>query len=341
MHKGVSRLLAGLWLALLVVASPALTSPAAAREALASWADGPAKQAVTEFVREVTREGGPKFVPKGERVAVFDNDGTLWVEQPVYTQLRYVLAQVPAVVKKNPELANAEPFRTVLSGDRAAIAKLPLEELGKLVMATSTGMTPAEFEAQADAWMAAAKDSRFGKPYTQLTYAPMREMMDYLRGHGFDVWIVTGGGQDFVRSFATEAYGVPRDHVIGTATAVRYGYDAAGKPTLVKEPKVLINDNDAGKPEAIELFIGRRPILAFGNSDGDKQMLEYASSGTPGMSLIVLHDDAAREYAYGPAAGLPDSKVGTFTQALYDEARAKGWTVISMKDDWKQVFSDK
>ena len=183
------------WLALLVVASPV-----AAREALASWADGPAKKAVTEFVKEVTREGGPKFVPKGERVAVFDNDGTLWVEQPVYTQLRYVLAQVPAVVKKNPELANAEPFKTVLSGDRAAIAKLPLEELGKLVMATSTGMTPAEFEAQADAWLAAAKDSRFGKPYTQLTYAPMREMMDYLRAHDFDVWIVTGGGQDFVRS---------------------------------------------------------------------------------------------------------------------------------------------
>lgn len=336
MRVSMTRLLAGLWLALLVVASPV-----AAREALASWTDGPTKKAVTEFVKEVTREGGPKFVPKGERVAVFDNDGTLWVEQPVYTQLRYVLAQVPAVVKKNPELANAEPFKTVLSGDRAAIAKLPLEDLGKLVMATSTGMTPAEFEAQADQWLAAAKDSRFGKPYTQLTYAPMREMMDYLRAHDFDVWIVTGGGQDFVRAFAEETYGVPRDHVVGSATAVRYGYTPDGKPTLVKEPKLLINDDKAGKPEAIELFIGRRPILAFGNSDGDQQMLEYAASGTPGMSLIVLHDDAKREYAYGPATGLPDSKVGTFTQALYDEAKAKGWTVISMKDDWKQVFSDK
>jgi phosphoserine phosphatase len=337
MQQGFSRLLVALWLALFVVVSPA----AALGDPLPSWKDGPAKKAVVDFVREVTREGGAKFVPKGERVAVFDNDGTLWVEQPVYTQLRYVLAQVPAAVAKNPELANAEPFKTVLSGDRAAIAKLPLEDLGKLVMATSTGITPAEFEAQADQWLAAVKDSRFGRPYTELTYVPMREMMTYLRSHGFETWIVTGGGQDFVRSFATEAYGVPRDHVIGTATAVRYGYGPDGKPMLIKEPKVLINDNDAGKPEAIELFIGRRPILAFGNSDGDKQMLEYAASAAPGMSLIVLHDDAVREYAYGPAAGLPDSKVGTFTQGLYDEAKAKGWTVISMKDDWKKVFSAK
>jgi phosphoserine phosphatase len=337
MQGTLTRLMTALWLALFVVASPA----AALGDPLPSWKDGPTKQAVVDFVREVTGEGGAKFVPKGERVAVFDNDGTLWVEQPVYTQLRYVLAQVPAVVKKNPELANAEPFKTVLSGDRAAIAKLPLEDLGKLVMATSTGMSPEAFEAQADAWLAAAKDSRFGKPYTALTYAPMREMLDYLRGHGFDVWIVTGGGQDFVRSFAEETYGVPRDHVIGSATAVRFGYAPDGKPTLVKEPKLLINDDKAGKPEAIELFIGRRPILAFGNSDGDKQMLEFAASGSPGMSLIVLHDDAAREYSYGPAAGLPDSKIGTFTQGLYDEAKAKGWKIISMKDDWKRVFTDK
>jgi phosphoglycolate phosphatase-like HAD superfamily hydrolase len=310
-----------------------------AQDPLPSWNDGPAKQAIVDFVRTTTETGGAKFVPPEERIATFDQDGTLWVEHPIYSQLIYCLDRVPVLAKEKPELKNVEPFKTVLSGDLEAIAKLPLPELLKIVAATITGMTIEQFQAEVKNWLATAKDPRWKRSYTELTYQPMQEVLKYLRANGYKTYIVTGGGQDFVRVYAEEVYGIPPEQVVGSAGAAKYGYDKDGKPILTKEPKLLLNDNDAGKPESIHLMIGRRPHAAFGNSTGDRQMLEYTKAGAGArLSMLVLHDDAEREYAYGPAQGLPATKVGTFTQPLYDEAKKDGWFVISMKNDWKVIF---
>jgi phosphoserine phosphatase len=318
------------------------TTNAQAADPLASWNDGPAKQAVIEFVRATTTQGSPQFVRPEDRIAAFDQDGTLWVEHPMYSQVMYCLERVPALVKAKPELAKAEPFSTVLQllhGDRAAMEKLTMKDLEKIAAATLTGMPVEEFNAAVGNWIAEAKDARWKRPYTELTYQPMQEVLRYLRDNGFKTYIVTGGGQDFVRVYANQTYGIPPEQVVGTAAGTKYGYDKEGKPFLTKEPKLLLNDNNAGKPEGIHLMIGRRPIAAFGNSTGDKQMLEYTKAGDGArLAMLVLHDDAEREYAYGPAQGLPDTKVGTFTQALYDEATKNGWTVISMKNDWKVIF---
>jgi hypothetical protein len=252
----------------------------------------------------------------------------------------YSLDRVPVVVAKKPELANVGPFKTVMSGDHAAIANLSMPELEKILAATLSGMTVEQFNHEAKKWITTAKHPRWKRPYTELTYQPMLEVLKYLRANGYKTYIVTGGGQDFVRVYSEQTYGVPPEQVVGTAGATKYGYDRSGRPTLTKEPKLLLNDNDAGKPEGIHFMIGRRPYAAFGNSTGDKQMLEYTGAGDGArLSMLVLHDDATREYAYGPANGLPDSKVGTFTQALYDEAQKKNWVVISMKNDWKRIFS--
>ncbi len=307
---------------------------------LPSWNDGAAKKAIVEFVQATTTRGSPKFVPPEERIATFDQDGTLWVEHPMYSQVMYILDRVPAVVKAKPELAKVEPFKTVLSGDRAAIAKLPKDDLYRLVASTLTGMSVDEFRAEAKKWLAEAKNPRWKRPYTELNYQPMQEVLTYLRDAGYKTHIVTGGGQDFVRVYSEATYGIPPEQVVGTAGGTKYGYDKNGKPFLTKEPRLLLNDDKAGKPEGIHLMIGRRPHAAFGNSTGDRQMLEYTKAGDGArLAMLVLHDDAKREYAYGPAKGLPDTKVGTFTQALYDEARKQGWIVISMKGDWKRVFA--
>ena len=309
-------------------------------DALPSWNDGPAKQAILEFVKDTTTQGSANFVPPAERIATFDQDGTLWVEHPMYSQVMYCLEQVPDVVAKKPELKNVEPFKTVLSGDREAIAKLTMPDLMKILAATLTGMPVEAFQAEVKKWIAEAKDPRWRRPYTDLTYQPMKEVLEYLRANGFKTYIVTGGGQDFVRVYADGVYGIPPEQVVGTAGGTKYGYGKDGKPFLTKEPKLLLNDNDAGKPEGIHLMIGRRPVAAFGNSTGDQQMLEYTKAGDGSrLAMLVLHDDAKREYAYGPAQGLPATKVGTFTQALYDEAKKDGWVVISIKDDWKRIFA--
>jgi phosphoglycolate phosphatase-like HAD superfamily hydrolase len=307
---------------------------------LPSWNEGPARQAILSFVKETTDAASPRFVPPAERIATFDQDGTLWVEHPVYSQLVYCLDRVPALVKAKPDLARVEPFKTVLSGDRAAIAKLPMKDLEKIAAATLTGVSVEQFDAGVRKWIAEARDPRWKRPYTELTYLPMQELLRYLRASGYKTFIVTGGGQDFVRVYAENTYGIPPEQVVGTAAGTRYAYGADGRPFLTKEPKLLLNDNDAGKPEGIHLLIGRRPRAAFGNSTGDRQMLEYTKAGEGArLSMIVLHDDGKREYAYGPAQGLPDTKVGTFTPALHDEARKQGWVVISMKDDWKRIFA--
>ena len=310
------------------------------QDPLPSWSEGPSKNAILEFVEKTTTAGSPDFVPTAERIATFDQDGTLWVEHPMYSQVVYCLSRVPAVVKAKPELAQIEPFKTVLAGDRAAIAELSMDDLFKILAATLTGMSVDEFRAEAQKWLDRAKNPRWNRPYTELTYLPMQELLKYLRANGYKTYIVTGGGQDFVRMYSERVYGIPPEQVVGTAGGTKYGYRKDGKPFLTKEPKLLLNDNDAGKPEGIHLMIGRRPVAAFGNSTGDRQMLEYTAAGDGArLCMLLLHDDAEREYAYGPAQGLAETKVGTFSQALYDEVTKAGWTVISMKNDWNRIFT--
>jgi phosphoserine phosphatase len=327
------------------LSGPLLTLPASAQTTpsaspLPSWNDGVSKQAILDFVRVTTDPASPNRVPMEDRIAVFDQDGTLWVEHPIYSQVVYCLDRVPALAEKDPKLKEIEPFNTVLSGNREAIAKLSLHDLEKILFATLTGMSVDDFEAEVKKWLVNAKDGRWKRPYTELVYQPMLEAMQYLRSNGFKTYIVTGGGQDFVRVYSRQAYGIPPEQVVGTAAGTKYGYQKDGTPFLTKEPKLLLNDNDAGKPEGIHLMIGRRPYAAFGNSTGDREMLEWTGVGTgPRLKMLLLHDDAVREYAYGPAQGLPDTKVGTFTPELYDEAKKDGWNVISMKNDWKRVFA--
>jgi len=332
--RSTARILVSIALFASVGSAHAQTDP------LPSWNDAPAKQAIVSFVKATTTQGGAQFVPPADRIATFDQDGTLWVEHPMYSQVMYCLSRVGPLVKDKPELKNVEPFKTVLSGDREAIGKLTMQDLEKILAATLTGMSTDEFQAQVKPWLAEAKDPRWHKPFNELTYQPMKEVLTYLRANGYKTYIVTGGGQDFVRVYADQTYGIPPEQVVGTMGATTYGYDKNGKPMLTKDPKVLLNDNNGGKPEGIHLMIGRRPHAAFGNSPGDQQMLEYTKAGDGArLAMLVFHDDATREYAYGPAKGLPDTKVGTFPQALYDKAQKDGWIVISMKNDWKKIFA--
>lgn len=313
---------------------PDVQAQAANRDPLLSWNEGPAKKAILDFVRVTTDKDSPKYVPPAARIATFDQDGTLWVEHPMYTQVIYCLERVPAVVKHKPELKDVEPFKTVLSGDREAIAKLPMKALEEILAATLSGMTVEEFSVEVKKWLATTRHPRYKRPYTDLVYQPMLEVLKYLRQSGYKTYIVTGGGQDFVRTYSEEVYGIPPEQVVGTMGGTKYGYDKDGRPTLTKEPKLLLNDNDAGKPEGIHLMIGRRPYAAFGNSTGDQQMLEYTQAGDGArLMMLVHHDDAKREYAYGP-----DTKVGTFSTALMAEAKKRSWSVISMKNDWRRLF---
>jgi hypothetical protein len=306
---------------------------------LPSWNDGAAKKAILEFVRVTTDQASPQYVPTEQRIVALDQDGTLWVEHPMYTQVIYCLDRVPGVVKERPELKDKEPFKTVLSGDQDAIEKLSLKELEEILSATLSGISVDDFQSDVKKWLATAKHPRYKRPYTELTYQPMLEVLQFFRANSYKTYIVTGGGQDFVRVYAERVYGIPPEQVVGTMGGTKYGYGKDGKPFLTKEPKLLLNDNFAGKPEGIHLMIGRRPIAAFGNSTGDRQMLEYTTGGDgTRLGMLLLHDDAKREYAYGPAEGLPDSTVGTFTQDLYDEAKKRGWVVIRMKEDWKRLF---
>ncbi len=306
---------------------------------LPSWNEGPARQGIVDFVRQTTDATSPQFVPPDRRIVTFDQDGTLWVEQPMYTQVLFALDRVKDVVRAKPALANEEPFKAVVTGDREAMSKFTERDLFKIVAASEAGLSVEAFHEVVRQWLATAKHPRFQRPFTELVYAPMLDAMKYLRANGYRTYIVTGGGQEFVRAFAEVVYGIPPDQVVGTMFKIDYDM-RDGKPALIHTPDLLFVNDKEGKPVGINMVIGRRPQAAFGNSDGDRQMLEWAT-GTSGarLAMIVLHDDATREYAYGPAAGQPDSKVGTFTQALYDQANKSGWTVISMKRDWKRVFA--
>ena len=287
------------------------------------------------FVQTTTDKSHPDYVAPEARIAAFDQDGTTWVEYPMYAQARYCFDRLATLAQEKPEIKDIEPFKTVLSGDKEAIAGLPMADLEKVIGATMTGMTVEALAGQVQQWLKTARDARWKRPYSELVYQPMLEVMRYLRANGYKTYFVTGGSQDFVRAFAQSVYAIPPEQVVGTMTATQFGYDAAGSPKLTEEPRLLLGTNGPGKPEGIQLIIGRRPGAAFGNSDGDKEMLEYVQAGDGArLMLLIHHDDGEREYAYGPA-----SAVGTFSDALMAEAKQKNWIVVSMKNDWKRIFT--
>jgi len=315
-----------------------LTNAAFAADPLPSWNDGPTKQGIISFVDKVTKEGSPTFVPLAERIATFDNDGTLWCEQPLPVQLYFAFDRVKALAPQHPEWKTKEPFASLLKSDLKTALAGGDRALLEIVMPTHMGMTTVEFEQIVKDWIATAKHPKTGKLYTEMVYQPMLELLAYLRSNGFKNYIVSGGGIEFMRPWTEKVYGIPPEQVIGSSIKTKFEL-RDGKPVIVRLPELNFIDDKAGKPVAINLHIGRRPIAAFGNSRGDKEMLEYTQGGSGArFMLLVLHDDATREYAYGPAKGLPNVKLGAFTQAVYDEAQKEGWTVVSMKDDWKQVF---
>jgi len=321
---------------LLIATGAALTAPALAQaqagNPLPSWRDGPRRQALLDFVAAVTTEGSPDFVAPADRIATFDNDGTLWVEQPAYTQLFFVLDRIRALAPQHPEWSADALFRAAIEGDMAALGAGGTAGLVKLAGAALAGTTPEQFETIAAEWLATARDGRWHRPFTELVYQPMLEVLAFLRAKGFGTFIVTGGGVEFVRAFADRTYGVPRSQVVGSTFALKPG-ETDGRITLTREPQIDFVDDGPGKPIGIARHIGRRPIAAFGNSDGDYQMLRYTTEG-PGrrLGMIVHHDDAEREYAYDR-----QSHIGHLEKAL-DEAPQRGWQVISMKDDWSRIF---
>jgi phosphoglycolate phosphatase-like HAD superfamily hydrolase len=306
---------------------------ARAQDPLPSWNDGPAKQAIVQFVHDTTDKASPKFVPEDKRIATFDNDGTLWAEQPMYFQLIFALDRVKALAPKHPEWKTKEPFASLLKGDVKKALAGGEKAIAQIVMVTHAGMTTAEFEQIVKDWIATAKHPKTGRLFTEMVYQPMLELLAYLRANGFKTFIVSGGGIEFMRPWTERVYGIPPEQVVGSSVKTKYEM-RNGTPVLVRLPKINFIDDKTGKPVGINSHIGRRPIAAFGNSDGDQQMLEWtqAGGGAP-LMMLVHHDDAKREWAYGPK-----SKIGTFSDALMAEAKKSGWIVISMKNDWKRIF---
>jgi len=309
------------------------TTAQAARDPLPSWNDGPAKHAIVDFVRATTDKGSPKFVPAAERIATFDNDGTLWCEQPMYSQFLFALDRVKALAPQHPEWKDKEPFASLLKGDLKEALAGGDRAMLEIVMATHAGMTTEEFEQIVKNWVATARHPKLKRPYTECVYQPMLEVLAYLRANGFKTFIVSGGGIEFMRPWTEKVYGIPPEQVVGSSMKTQYEM-RDGKPVLLRLPEVDFIDDKASKPVGINEHIGRRPVAAFGNSDGDQQMLEYAQGGAGArLMMLVHHDDALREFAYGA-----ESKIGTFSDALMAEANKSGWTVISMKSDWKHIF---
>lgn len=313
-----------------------VSTTVASAQPLASWNEGPAKQSIIDFVKAVTTEGSPDFVPVAERIATFDNDGCLWSEQPVYFQLFFAIDRVKAMADDHPEWKTTQPFQAVLEGDKAALGAMDHATLAQLIMATHAGMTTDEFDDAVRDWLDTAKHPRFDRPYDELTYQPMVELLEYLRANGFKTFIVSGGGIDMIRVFAEEAYGIPPEQVVGSS--LKTGFEMRnGVPTLVKLPELNFIDDKEGKPVGIHQHIGRRPIFAAGNSDGDLQMLQYTTAPGSGegqrFGLLIHHTDAQREWAYDR-----ESHIGKLDKAL-DEAGERGWTVVDMANDWKTVYA--
>lgn len=327
-------------IALITAVALAFAFPALAQDdPLRSWNDSDAKTAIVTFVEAVTDASSKDYVPPADRIATFDNDGTLWTEHPIYTQLAFALDRVKALAPQHPEWKDEQPFKAVLEGDIKALGAAGEKGLIDVMMVTHAGMGTAGFERVVTDWFQAARHPQFERPYTELTYKPMVELLEYLRGNGFATYIVSGGGIEFMRPITMDAYGVPSQQVIGSSIKTEYKI-VDGTPTLLRLPEINFNDDKGGKPVAINQFVGKRPIAAFGNSDGDRQMLEWTGAGDGArLMMLVFHDDAKREYAYGPANGEADTHFGAFTQSLMDEAGDKGWRVISMKNDWRTIFA--
>ena len=317
----------------LVLGIPAVGTPAAGAPVLGSWNDTAPKSAIVAFVERVTKQGSTDFVPVPERIAVFDNDGTLWAEQPVYFQFAFMVDRVKALAPEHPEWKSREPFASLLKGDMKGVLAGGEKGLMELMAATHSGMTTEEFGRSVSDWIATAKNPKTGRRYIDMTYQPMRELLDYLRANGFKTFIVSGGGIEFMRPWAEKTYGIPPEQVVGSSGKLKFEM-RDGKPVLIKLPEINLVDDKEGKPVGIQTHIGRRPITAFGNSDGDLQMLQWTAAGSgPRFCLIVHHTDAEREFAYDR-----QSHIGRLDQAL-DEAQERGWTVVDMKRDWKRVYS--
>jgi hypothetical protein len=307
-------------------------SYASAQDPLPSWNDGPNKRAITQFVADVTRQGSSTFVPQDQRIATFDNDGTLWVEQPMYTQLAFALARVKTLAPQHPDWKQQQPFEGVLDNDMKSVVASGERGLVQLIVATHSGMTTADFEKIVEDWFRTARHPRFHRPYTACVYQPMLELLAYMRANGFKTYIVSGGGIEFMRPWVEGVYGVPPEQTIGSTIKTQFEMKN-GIPVLMRLPEVDFVDDKTGKPVGINKFIGRRPIAAFGNSDGDQQMLEWTAAGTgKRLMLLVHHTDATREYAYDR-----QSAFGKLDKAL-DEAKARSWVVVDMKRDWKTIF---
>jgi len=328
--------LSGLLLFLYLTVAVAL-----AADPLPSWNDRHTKRAILAFVEKVTTPGSPDFVPPSERIATFDNDGTLWPSHPMYTQLAFTLDRIKALAPQHPEWKTKQPFKAVLDNDFEALAAAGEKGLIELVMISHARMSTDEFEAIVTDWLEKARHPRFKRRYTELAYQPMLEVLKFLRASGFKTYIVSGGGVEFMRPMTEKVYGIPPEQVVGSTIKTQYEF-RDGKPVLMRLPKIDFIDDKTGKPVGINTFIGRRPIAAFGNSAGDREMLQWTGAGSGArLMMLVFHDDPEREYAYGPANGLPDTKFGTFPQSLMDEAQEKGWIVISIKNDWARIFSFK
>ena len=321
-----SRFLLGTCLCLFLIAARAAQDP------LPAWNDGSSKRAIIDFVQQVTTEGGPDFVPVAERIAVFDNDGTLWSEQPAYFQLLFAIDRIRALAPQHPEWKAQQPFQAVLDNDLEALTDAGEQGLLQLLMASHAGMTTTEFETIVSDWLATATHPKYKRPYTDLVFQPMLELLDYLRANDFKTYIVSGGGIEFMRPWVSDVYSIPPEQVIGSSIKVKYVL-RDGVPVLERLPEIDFIDDKAGKPVRINQFIGRRPLAAFGNSDGDLQMLQWTAAGEGArFMLLVQHTDAVREYAYDRK-----SHIGQLDKAL-DEAGQKGWTVVDMKNDWKTVY---
>jgi len=319
--------------AIVVIASLFLVSPARAADPLPSWNAGPSKSAILEFVKRTTTERGSDFIPEKERIAVFDNDGTLWCEQPAYFQLMFALDRIRELAPQHPEWKETEPFKSVLAGDLKGMAAQGEQGIAKIVAVTHAGMTTTEFNTIVRNWITTARHPKTKKFYTEMTYQPMLEVLAYLRANGYKTFIVSGGGVEFMRIFAEQTYGIPPEQVVGSSIKTKFEL-RENKPVLIRLSEINSIDDGPGKPENIELHIGHRPVMAFGNSDGDLQMLQWTTlDHGPRFGLIVHHTDAEREYAYDR-----QSHIGRLDQAL-DEAAQRGWTVVDMKKDWNQVFS--
>ena len=309
-----------------------ITVAAFAADPLPSWNNGKSKSSILEFVAKVTKEGTPNFVPQSERIATFDNDGTLWAEQPLYFQFLFALDRVKDMAPQHPEWKTKEPFASLLKGDLKGALAGGEKSMLEIVMATHAGMTTEEFEAIVKEWISTAKHPTTKRPYTEMVYQPMLELLAYLRQNGFKTFIVSGGGIEFMRPWVEKVYGIPPEQVVGSSIKTQFEL-RDGKPVLVRLPAVNFIDDKTGKPIGINEFIGRRPIAAFGNSDGDQQMLEWTAAGSGArLMLIVHHTDDKREWAYDRK-----SSIGHLDKAL-DEAQAKGWTVVDMKNEWKTIF---